>query len=284
MAPPFVEQSVLPVNVSASSSTHGHASISFAELGVLQNQLYLFQLSTGILSTVLAFLLIAQFACCLSSTKSLAPLSSTQTIDRTTAPSGGQYIDIDVEKNAAGIQSTSRPSFDQTPSSSKKAMSRDMDSVLNWKPPADDDDDFYNDDDDDDHTGLLVHQKKSKDLCYHTFHASHNIGMMRYPIHYRTVGGKDKAPSHMLPPVQEDEEEDDDPYSEEHASKPLLSSSKQQQQLSKGKVASTHSKLKSSNSSAYSIVVDTTMDTASSVGSKPLRTKLKKTSKRAGTP
>jgi len=124
-------------------------------------------------------------------------------------------------------------------------------------------------------------------LCYHLFDASHNIGMMRYPIHYRTVGGKDKAPSHMLPPVHEDEEEDDDPYSEEHASKPLLSSSskqQQQQQSSIGKVASTHSKLKSSNSSAYSIAVDTTMDTASSVGSKPLRTKLKKTSKRASTP
>jgi hypothetical protein len=175
MAPPFVEQSVLPVNVSASSSTHEHASISFAELGVLQNQLYLFQLSTGILSTVLAFLLIAQFACCLSSTKSLAPLSSTQTIDRTTTPSGGQYIEIDVEKNAAGIPSTTRPSFDQTPSSSKKAMSRDMDSVLNWKPPADDDDDFYNDDDDDDHTGLLVHQKKSKDLCYAITFLMHHI-------------------------------------------------------------------------------------------------------------
>ena len=289
MAPPFVEQSVLPVNVSASSSTHGHASISFAELGVLQNQLYLFQLSTGILSTVLAFLLIAQFACCLSSccrsgTKSLPPISSTQTIDRTTT-SGGQYIEIDIEKNAAVIPSTTSPSFNQTPSSSKKAVSRDMDSVLNWKPPADDDDDFYNDDDDDDHTGLLVHQKKSEDLYCHPFHASHNIVMMRYPTHYRTVGGKDKAPSHMLPPVQEDEEEDDDPYSEEHASKPLLSSSsKQQQQSSNGKVASTHSKLKSSNSSAYSIAVDTSMDTASSVSSKPLRTKLKKTSKRSSTP
>lgn len=109
--------------------------------------------------------------------------------------------------------------------------------------------------------------------------------MMRCPTHYRTVGGKDKAPSHMLPPVQEDEEEDDDPYSEEHASKPLLSSSKQQQQqLSNGKAASTHAKLKSSNNSAYSIAADTSMDTASSVSSKPLRTKLKKTSKRAPTP
>jgi beta-glucanase (GH16 family) len=90
----------------------------------------------------------------------------------------------------------------------------------------------------------------------------------------------------MLPPVQEDEEEDDDPYSEEHASKPLLSSSKQQQlqQSSKGKAASTHFKLKSSDSSAYSIAADTSMDTASGISSKPLRTKLKKTSKRASTP
>jgi hypothetical protein len=187
MAPPFVEQSVLPVNLSASSSTHGHASISFAELGVLQNQLYLFQLSTGILSTVLAFLLIAQFACCLSSccrsgTKPLPPLSSPQTIDGTTA-SRGQYIempDIDIEKNKAGEEyqpssssmvnnsnNNNNNNNNNNRSGSKKAMSRDMDSVLDWKPPVDNDDDFYNDDDDDDHTGLLVHQKKSKDPSAH---------------------------------------------------------------------------------------------------------------------
>ena len=184
MAPPFVEQSVLPVNLSTtSSSMHGQATISLAELGALQNQLYLFQLSTGILSTVLVFLFIVQFACCISSVcragkkGPVLPLP----IERTTASGSSQYIEmtdiIDIEKNTAvGIRSLDQSSKEEVyqPSSSsmvdnnkrsgsKKAMGRDADAVLDWKPPADNDDDFYNDDDDD-HTGLLVHQKKkSKD-------------------------------------------------------------------------------------------------------------------------
>jgi len=285
LAPSTVQSSIVsPVNESSASNAHGYAGISIMELVALQNQLFIFQLSTGILSTVLAFLVIVQFAYCLSSCCRSGQKKSPSLTNPTHAI---ELSDIDLEKNAADTQPVKRPSpvpstevyrpASTMGSGSKKAGGREDSLMSDWKPPVDNDDDFYNDneDDDDDRTGLLVHAKKSKDHTLLTILRNLiNSNTMINPATCRTSGTKDKVPLAKLPPVQDEEEDDDDPFNDEHASKPLLSS--KQSSKDKGKAA-THIK---NSGNAYSIAADASVDTVS----KPLRTKLKKTSKRAPNP